>query len=87
MDPHQFSLSLPPFVCVGVVVFIGKVWLGPQIWCLNFILFLQILIFLYFDFFLKQAILTSTQTKKINNLENDELKSNVFKTPLKIKFF
>jgi len=48
---------------------------------------LQILIFLYFDFFLKQAILTSTQTKKINNLENDELKSNVFKTPLKIKFF
>ena len=45
--------KLPLLVCVGLVVFIGEVWLGPQTWSLNFSFLFANLIFLVFCIFFK----------------------------------
>jgi uncharacterized membrane protein len=45
--------KLPFLVCVGLVVFIGEVWLGRQTWSLNFSFLFANLIFLVFCIFFK----------------------------------
>ena len=68
----------PLFFCVDspfkILYTWAKILFGPPNWSLNFLFFVKFDFSCFFCFFLKRAISTSTQMRKINDFKNDAWK-------------